>query len=60
MVLSQLHRRSIYEVFFKEGVLQNFAKITGKHLCQSLFPGLNIFCSARRDCPVETMLRLVR
>ena len=25
------------EVFCKEGVLRNFAKFTGKHLCQSFF-----------------------
>ena len=25
------------EVFCKKGVLRNFAKLTGKHLCQSLF-----------------------
>ena len=25
------------EVFYKEGVLKDFAKFTGKHLCQSLF-----------------------
>ena len=25
------------EVFCKKGVLSNFAKFTGKHLCQSLF-----------------------
>ena len=25
------------EVFCKEGVLINFSKFTGKHLCQSLF-----------------------
>ena len=25
------------EVFCKKGVLRNFAKCTGKHLCQSLF-----------------------
>ena len=24
------------EVFYKKGVLENFAKFTGKHLCQSL------------------------
>ena len=24
-------------VFWKNGVLRNFAKFTGKHLCQSLF-----------------------
>ena len=29
--------RSIHpEVFYKKGVLRNFAKFTGKHLCQSL------------------------
>ena len=25
------------EVFCKKGVLRNFAKFTGKHLCQSFF-----------------------
>ena len=25
------------EVFLRKGVLRNFAKFTGKHLCQSLF-----------------------
>ena len=25
------------EVFCKKGILRNFAKFTGKHLCQSLF-----------------------
>ena len=25
------------EAFCKKGVLENFAKLTGKHLCQSLF-----------------------
>ena len=25
------------EVFYEKGVLKNFAKFTGKHLCQSLF-----------------------
>ena len=25
------------EVFYKKGTLKNFAKFTGKHLCQSLF-----------------------
>ena len=31
-----LHRRSHLEVFCKKDVLRNFAKFTGKHLCQSL------------------------
>ena len=30
-------RNSRPEVFCKKGVLKNFAKLTGKHLCQSLF-----------------------
>ena len=30
-------RSSLLEVFCKEGVLKNFTKFTGKHLCQSLF-----------------------
>ena len=25
------------EVFYKKGVLKNFAKFTGKHLCRNLF-----------------------
>ena len=31
------NRSSRPEVFCKKGVLRNFAKFTGKHLCQSLF-----------------------
>ena len=30
-------RSSRPDVFCKKGVLRNFAKFTGKHLCQSLF-----------------------
>ena len=30
-------RSSHPELFCKKGVLRNFAKFTGKHLCQSLF-----------------------
>ena len=32
-----LHRSSRPEVFCKKSVLKNFAKFTGKHLCQRLF-----------------------
>ena len=32
-----LSKSSHPEVFCKRGVLRNFAKFTGKHLCQSLF-----------------------
>ena len=31
------HRSSHPDVFCKKGVLRNFAKFTGKHLCQSLY-----------------------
>ena len=31
------YRSNRPEVFCKKGVLKNFAKFTGKHLCQSLF-----------------------
>ena len=31
------HRNSDIQVFGKKGVLKDFAKFTGKHLCQSLF-----------------------
>ena len=38
------HRSSRSEIFCKKCFLRNFAKFTGKHLCQSLFlskvPGL--------------------
>ena len=30
-------RSTRQEVFCKKGVLENFAKLTGKYLCQSLF-----------------------
>ena len=36
-VFSFLSRSSRPEVFRKKNVLMNFAKFTGKHLCQSLF-----------------------
>ena len=35
--LSVNNRSSCPEVFCEKGVLTNFAKFTGKHLCQSLF-----------------------
>ena len=31
------YRNSRPEVFCKKGVLRNFEKLTGKHLCQGLF-----------------------
>ena len=32
-----MHSRSHPQVFCEKGALRNFAKFTGKHLCQSLF-----------------------
>ena len=39
------YRSSCPEVFCKKGVLKNFAKFSGKHLCQSLF--LNKFAGLK-------------
>ena len=36
-VTTYILRSSRPDVFCKKGVLKNFAKFTGKHLCQSLF-----------------------
>ena len=33
----KMHRNGPPEVFCKKDILTNFAKFTGKHLCQSLF-----------------------
>ena len=35
--VNQKMQKQPLEVFYKKGVLRNFTKITGKHLCQSLF-----------------------
>ena len=37
LTLPSHFRNSCPEMFCKKGVLRNFAKFTGKHLCQSLF-----------------------
>ena len=43
-----IHKSSRPEAFCKKGVYRNFAKFTGKHLCQSLFfksmPEMLYFC----------------
>ena len=36
-MISFTYRSSRPEMYCKKGVLRNFAKFTGKHLCQSLF-----------------------
>ena len=37
IVTTTINRRSRPEVFCKKVVLRNYAKLTGKHLCQGLF-----------------------
>ena len=37
LIWLKTYRSSCPEAFCKKGVLRNFAKFTGKHLCQSLF-----------------------
>ena len=32
-----INKEQSAEVFYKKNVLKNFAKFTGKHMCQSLF-----------------------
>ena len=41
-------RSSRQEVFYEKGVLRNFTKLTGKHLCQSLF--FNKVAGLRHRC----------
>ena len=51
MLIMAISRKSLLEVFYRKGVLRNFAKFTGKHLWQSLFfnkvaalkPGTGVF-----------------
>ena len=51
------------EVLYKKGVLKNFAKFGGKHLCQSLFiqktSGRLLLETLREKCP-NTEYFLVR
>ena len=45
------------EVFCKKGVLRNFAKFTGKHLCQSFF--LNKVAGLRPLVSLESKYSLI-
>ena len=46
-------RSSRPAVFCKKGVIRNFAKFTGKHLCQSLFLMAQVFsCEFCETSPV--------
>ena len=54
--LLSTYRSGRPEVFYKKGVLRNFAKFTGKHLCQSLFLiGLQAFC-CYQSAPIPLFL----
>ena len=48
------------EVFCKKGVLRNFRKFTGKHLCQSLFfnkvTGLRTATISKKDPGTDVFL----
>ena len=52
------------QVFCKEGVLENFAKFTGKHLCQSLFfnkvAGLGLRPYLKRGSGRSVFLEILR
>ena len=42
------------EVFYKKRVFKNFAKFTGKHLCQSLFLKSTLkVCFIKKEAPAE-------
>ena len=51
------------EVFYKKGILKNFVKFTGKHLCQNLFfnnvVGLKLQV-AKRDSRTGGFLRILQ
>ena len=42
-------RSSLPEVFCKKGILRNFTKFTGKHLCQSIFFNKVEFCEISKN-----------
>ena len=46
------HESSRLEVFRKKGVLRNFTKFTGKHLCQGLFFSCRDEAGSYRKPPV--------
>ena len=48
-------RRSRREVFCKKGVLENFTKFTGKHLCWSLF--FNKVAGLKPECLLRKILQ---
>ena len=51
------------EVFCKKGVLRNYAKFTGKHLCNSLFlnkvAGLSLQLSQKQDSGAGVFLSIL-
>ena len=59
-----LYSSSCPEVFSKKGVLRNFAKFAGKHLCQGLFfndgVGLSLQLYLKRDSGTGIFLEILR
>ena len=66
-------RSSRPEVFYKKGVLNNFEKFTGKHLCRSLFlikvasltllkktPAQVVFCKFRNILNSTSSVKQIR
>ena len=55
-----LYRSSRPKVFRKSGVLRKFAKLTGKHFCQSLYSnkvaGLRPVTFLKKDCGARVFL----
>ena len=55
--LGSLIRSSRPDVFCENGVLRNFAKFTGKHLCQSLFFNKVAGAATLRSSPPEVFYK---
>ena len=53
-------RSSCPEVLYKEGILKNFTKFTGKHFCQSLFLSKFTDFKLRHRCFPASFAKLLR
>ena len=61
IIVNRIFPEAALEVFHKKGVLKNFTKFTGKHLCQSLcfdkVAGLTLQPYGKRDSGTGAFLR---
>ena len=57
LIVIVINRSNRPDVFCKKGVLRNFTKFTGKHLCQSFF--LNKVASLRR-LYIENLVNFIK